>query len=483
MTSPELQTTSEPQITPDELRTLFLFEKLNDDQLAWLSAHARVEEHPAGTVVFAEGSPATCFYVLLGGAVSLFRQVSGDELEITRTDQLGVYAGATQAYVRDGSQEVYKTSLRAVTDVRLMALPGPEFGAVLRDWFPMAIHLLEGLYLGLQASTALVSQRERLVALGSLSAGLMHELNNPAAATVRATAALRERQAHMRNKLAGLASGKIDRTQLQNLVELQESVIARLAKAPKLTPMQTSDREDELSDWLDSHGLYGGWDLAPVLVAAGMDIECLDDIAAKVDPSLLEQSVRWLTYTLETEMLMTEIEDASARISTLVGAAKQYSQMDRAAHQRVDIHEGLKSTLMMLSHKIGKEIEVVKDFDHSLPKIPAYPAELNQVWTNIIDNAVQAMDGQGRLTIRTSRLDDSVLVDFGDTGPGMSAEIRRRIFEPFFTTKPVGQGTGLGLDISFRIVVNRHHGDISVTSEPGNTHFLIRLPITETPAV
>ena len=470
-------------ISTAELRTLFLFESLDDEQLEWLSAHAKPEEHPAGTVVFAEGTPATCFYVLLSGAVSLYRQVRGEELEITRTDQRGVYAGATQAYVRDGSQEMYKNSLRAVTDVTLFALPANEFGAIMRQWFPMAIHLLEGLYLGMQASTALVSQRERLVALGSLSAGLMHELNNPAAATVRATAALRERLAHMRNKLAGLASGKIDRTQLQHLVELQESVIAKLAKAPKLSPMETSDREDEITDWLDGHRISGGWDLAPVLVGAGMDLECLEDIAAKVDPSLLEQSVRWLTYTLETEMLMGEIEDASARISTLVGAAKQYSQMDRAAFQWVDVHEGLKSTLVMLHHKIGHEIAVVKDFDHELPKIPAYPAELNQVWTNIIDNAVQAMDGHGTLTIRTSRRDDSLLVDFGDTGPGMTEEVRQRIFEPFFTTKAVGQGTGLGLDISFRIIVNRHHGDITVTSEPGNTHFLVRLPLAEQPAI
>jgi signal transduction histidine kinase len=469
-------------ITRDELRGLFLFEALRDDQLDWIAEHAGTEQAAAGTLVFAEGAPATCFYVLLAGTVSVFRQVRGDELETTRTDQRGVYAGATQAYIRDGSQALYRSSLRAVTDVTLLALPADEFGAVLREWFPMAIHLLEGLYVGLQASSALVAQRERLVALGSLSAGLMHELNNPAAATVRATAALRERLGHMRTKLAALASDKIDRTQLRNLVELQESVIARLAKAPKLSPIETSDREDELSDWLDAHGVDGGWDLAPVLVNSGMDVECLEDIAGKVDPDLLDKAIRWLTYTLETELLMAEIEDASARISTLVGAAKQYSQMDRAAHQWIDVHEGLKSTLVMLHHKMGHGIEVVKNFDRTLPKIPAYPAELNQVWTNIIDNAVQAMDGQGTLTVTTSRVDDSVLVDLADTGPGMSDEVRRRIFEPFFTTKPVGEGTGLGLDISFRIIVNRHRGDIDVTSRPGETHFRIRLPLTEQPA-
>jgi signal transduction histidine kinase len=175
---------------------------------------------------------------------------------------------------------------------------------------------------------------------------------------------------------------------------------------------------------------------------------------------------------------MNEIEDSTKRVSNLVSAAKQYSQLDRAPFQVVDVHELLKSTLMMLSAKIGDGITVVKDFDRSLPSIPAYPAELNQVWTNLIDNAVSAMGGHGTLTVRTARDNDWVLVEIGDTGPGVPPEIKERIFEPFFTTKPVGEGTGLGLDISWRIVVNRHHGDLRVESEPGNTRFQVRLPVT-----
>jgi signal transduction histidine kinase len=193
---------------------------------------------------------------------------------------------------------------------------------------------------------------------------------------------------------------------------------------------------------------------------------------------MLEGAVGWLNYTLETEVLMNEIEDSTNRISTLVTAAKQYSQMDRAPHQVLDVHELLDSTLVMLSRKIG-DVQVVKDYDRTLPDIPVYGAELNQVWTNIIDNALQAMGGAGTLTIRTSRVDERLQVEIGDTGPGIPADVVGRIFEPFFTTKPVGEGTGLGLDISWRIVVNKHHGDLSVESKPGDTRFRVRLPLRD----
>jgi signal transduction histidine kinase len=212
-------------------------------------------------------------------------------------------------------------------------------------------------------------------------------------------------------------------------------------------------------------------------VQSGIEVDWLDQIADIVDDGMLEGAVRWLNYTLETELLMNEIEDSTTRISTLVAAAKQYSQMDRAPHQVLDIHELLDSTLIMLSRKIGDGVKVVKDYDRSLPDVPVYGAELNQVWTNIIDNALQAMGGTGTLTIRTSHVDDSAQIEISDTGPGVPDTIVQRIFEPFFTTKPVGQGTGLGLDISYRIVVNKHHGDLSVHSVPGDTRFVIRLPL------
>jgi signal transduction histidine kinase len=255
--------------------------------------------------------------------------------------------------------------------------------------------------------------------------------------------------------------------------------IERSAKADHLTPIQASDREDEITDWFDDHELTAGWQLAPVLVAAGLDVEWLDEFSGSIPADHLEPGLRWITYALETEQLMTEIEDATERISHLIGAAKQYSQLDRAEHQTIDVHIGLKSTLIMLGAKVVEGITVVKDFDRTLPEIPAYPAELNQVWTNLIDNALSAMQGSGTLTLRTARDGDFVLVEVGDTGPGVPPELIRRIFDPFFTTKPVGEGTGLGLDISWRIVVNRHGGDLTVKSEPGNTRFQVRLPLTD----
>ena len=469
-------TTPHLRCDPDELRSLFLFEKLSDEQLNWLCNEGHVITVEPG-VVYKQGDPATCFYVLIEGAVVLSQRVGADDVEVTRTEQPGVYAGAWQAYMGERAPKTYNNTLRAIAPSRFFELGADTFGQMMHDWFPMALHLLEGLFFGIRNVQAAVGQRERLLALGSLSAGLTHELNNPAAAAVRATASLRERVAGMRHKLALIAKGPYDRATLHTLIRLQEESVERLAKAPTLTPLEASDREDDLGDWFDAHSIGGGWELAPTFVQAGLDVAWLDQVAGTVDTSTLEGAIRWLNYTVETEMLMNEIEDATERISTLVGAARQYSQMDRAPYRVIDVHELLDSTLLMLSRKIGDRITVVKDYDRSLPSVPAYAAELNQVWTNLIDNAVAAMEGEGMLTIRTARDNDFLLVEICDTGPGVPAEIQERIFEPFFTTKPVGEGTGLGLDISWRIVVNKHHGDLRVESVPGDTRFQVRLPL------
>ena len=477
---PEEPDADEPaeRLTPAELRELFLFSSLDEQKLDWLAEQGRIQFTPAGEDICVQGEPATCFYVLLQGTVTLSRLVRGDQVEMNRTDQKGVYAGATQAYLGERVDQTYTASMKAITDTRLFVLPASAFATMMREWFPMAMHLLEGLMIGMQNSQRIIGERERLLALGSLSAGLTHELNNPAAAAVRATAALRERVAGMRHKLAMIADGKLSPAQLHELVGLQEAAVERVAKAPKLSAMQASDAEDELSDWLDDRGVAAGWELAPVLVSGGIDAEWLCGVADTVTEGNLESALRWIAYSVDTESLMAEIEDAVDRISTLVAAAKQYSQMDRAPFQVVDVHELLESTLVMLGRKLST-IRVVTDFDRDLPRIPAYAAELNQVWTNIIDNAISAMDGHGTLTVRTYRQDAHLVVEIGDTGPGIPADIRHRIFEPFFTTKPVGEGTGLGLDISYRIVVNKHHGDIRVESEPGDTRFSVLLPIEE----
>ncbi|MBV9059571.1 MAG: cyclic nucleotide-binding domain-containing protein [Pseudonocardiales bacterium] len=472
-------TSTAPRLSRTELRELFLFADLTDTQLDWVRDHGDIVPVSNGEVVVREGEPARCFYVLLSGTIRMTRLVSGEEVEITRTDQLGAYFGAVQFYLGDQVDQIYSASVRALSDGTVLALPSREFREVFHHWYPMAVHLLQGLFVGLANTNALVGQRERLLALGKLSAGLTHELNNPAAAASRAAETLRERLAGMRHKLAALAQGRLDKTMLCSLTELQDRFVEFGDSAPTLTALQTGDLEDELADWLDDHQISQGWDLAAVFVAGGLRVPDLEEVASAVPDESLEGALRWLAYTVETENLLREIGDAIGRITALVDAAKQYSQLDRAPHQDIDLHDGLDATLVMLARKLGDGIRVVKDYDRELPAIPAYPAELNQVWTNLIVNAIDAMQGHGTLTVHTARDGEFALVEIGDTGSGIPPEAMQRIFEPFFTTKPVGQGTGLGLDVSWRVVVNRHHGDIQVQSRPGDTRFQVRLPLRE----
>jgi signal transduction histidine kinase len=463
---------------PDELRALFLFEKLTDVQLDWLCQRGRVELIPAGPV-YAEGEPARYLYVLLDGTVVLSRRVGSDDIEAGRTSRRGVYAGAWQAYLGDRVPQLYPSSMRVTEPSRFFVLDAEEFAQLMNEWFPLAVHLLDGDFAYRADLQEVTGQRERQLALASLSAGLTRELNTPAAAAVRAAGSLRGRISGLRHTLGKIADDVWDSSTLQALIQLQEEVTDSVSKARAGSALQAPDLVDAITGWLDARGISDGSQLAPAFVAAGLDVGWLERVAATVRGGTLEGALRWLNCTAESELLMNQIEDATIRISTLVGAAKQYSQLDRAPYQFVDVHELLESTLLVLSGKIPPGIRVVKEYDPSLPPIPAFAAELNQAWTNLIDNAVSAMGETGVLTVRTGRDRDQVCVDIGDTGPGVLPQIRERIFEPFFTTKPVGQGTGLGLDITRRIIVNKHHGDVQVESVPGDTRFRVRLPVTD----
>ena len=466
----------------EALAELFLFEKLSDEQLAWLAERGEVASYEAGTTVYRVGEPATCLYVLLEGTLSMVMRAPGGEIEVNRTDHRGTYAGAFMAFLDLPMARSYSTGLRAVTDCRFWVLPAEDFGWAVREWFPMATHMLEGLAIQGMGSQQTLSTRERLVALGTVTAGLTHELNNPATAAARATATLAERLAGLWDELAGLAGGGLASGQLAELLELVRQAVGGRGGQDPLSPLEASDREDELGRWLSEHGVPGAWDLAPPLVAAGVGTGWLDQVAATVPAAVLPHAVAVAAITCEAESLLEEIGEASGRISALIGAAKQYSQMDRSPLQQVDVHDGLESTLTMLKHKLETGIEVVRDYDRSLPKLPAYAGELNQVWTNLVDNAVDAMDGMdgtGRLTVRTARDGDHVLVEIGDNGAGIPEAAAAHVLEPFYTTKPVGKGTGLGLDISWRIVVQRHHGDLRFTSAPGDTRFQVLLPLTQ----
>jgi signal transduction histidine kinase len=417
----------------------------------------------------------THLFVLLDGTLKLSVRAGGTEIEVNRTDYRGIYAGAYFAFL-DEPPRLYDSSLHAVTGCRFWELPAADFGRAVREWFPMATHLLQGFAVQGGATQQQVSTRERLVALGTVTAGLTHELNNPATATVRTAVALRELLADLWDELAALSHGELAAGQLAALLDLVRQALGGRAKLAPLTPLQASDREDELGGWLEEHGVAGGWELTPSLVAAGVDAARLEQVAASVPAKLLPHAVGVLAVTCEAEGMVDELAEAARRISTLVGAAKQYTQMDRSPLQHIDVHDGLESTLTMLNHKLGTGIEVVRDYDRSLPKLSAYAGELNQVWTNLIDNAVDAMDGRGTLTVRTRRDGDRVLVEIGDSGAGIPEPVAAHIFEPFYTTRPVGKGTGLGLDVCWRIVVQRHGGDLRVTSTPGDTRFQVLLP-------
>jgi signal transduction histidine kinase len=468
-----------PRPTPDELRPLFLLESLTDEQLAWFAAHSEIREVAAGQYVYREGEQATCVFQLISGTMAMSRKVGEADVEVVRSEQKGVYGGATATWL-DPTETAgaYANSVRAITDSVFLATPVENFSGFIQQNFPMAVHLLEGLFVGMRNNQRRVGERQRLQALGALSAGLTHELNNPASAAVRAVDSLRTRVDGMRGKLRYLADGHVSAGVLHELVDLQDEALAVAATAPRRSALEVSDAEDELGDWLDRQAIDRPYDLAAVLVSAGLDVAWAEKVQRTLDPEDLESGVAWVSYSLETESLMQEITDSVQRISQLVGAAKQYSQLDRAPFQRTDVHPGLESTLVMLSEKL-KGITVVRDYADGLPQIPGYPAELNQVWTNLIDNAAQAMGAGGTLTLRTALDGEQVLVSVGDNGPGVPEELRGRIFEPFFTTKPVGQGTGLGLDISHRVVTERHGGDLRLTGGPGDTRFEVRLPREE----
>lgn len=466
----------------DVLRGLFLFERLDDERLEWLAAHGEEREFGAGEQIVRQGDPAALFVVLIDGEVVMSTETPAGPVAMTPTSQAGVYAGAVSAYLGERAPGTYTHSLRATKPSRLFVLPAEEYGAIVADWFPMAVHLLDGVRLGGLAQRELIDRRQRLTSLGTITAGLTHELNNPAAAAVRAVGDLREKVRSSRRRLAELTESGISSERLRALIDMHESCAENAEHMPARSPLEVSDAEDELGEALEEAGVDDGWELAPPLVSVGFGPRSLDKVRGRVGDEYLAAAVHWLAEATEIAQMLHEVTDATERISALLASAKQYSQMDRAPYRTVDVRELLDSTLTMFRGKIPPGITVATDYAADLPPLPGYAGELNQVWTNLIHNALDAMAGTGTLTVRT-RLehDTTALIEICDTGPGVPEHLRERIFEPFFTTKAVGEGTGLGLDISFRIIAGRHGGDLRVESSPGDTRFQVRLPLTELP--
>jgi signal transduction histidine kinase len=325
-------------------------------------------------------------------------------------------------------------------------------------------------------------QQEKMAALGTLAAGLAHELNNPASAIQRSSAQLHALLAtweRAEGELWALFPGP---DQLASIRALREEMLARSAAAGAADPLGVADRESELQRWLEERGFADAWQLAPVLVEGGWSRDPLQALAARHSPPQLAALVPWLAAGAEVHALLEEIGRGAAAISDVVGAVKTYSHLDQAPIQQTDVHGTLENTLVILRHKLRPGIEIVREYARDLPRIEAYVGELYQVWTNLIDNAVDAMQGRGKLVLRTRPREHEVIVEVVDSGPGIPPEAQPRIFEPFYTTKPPGAGTGLGLHLVYSIVVERHHGQVQVESRPGETRFEVRLPI-RAPAV
>jgi len=458
-------------IVPAELRTVQQFADLSDDALEWLASHMQVDELAPGELHFRAGSPADRMFIVLEGELRTQDEGGADtgRVYIWRTGQIT----GMLPYSR---LTVFPLSSRAVVRSRVAALSKELFPEMLERIPELGPRLVAVMADRIRTITREEQHREKLAALGKISAGLAHELNNPSSAAARAAKSLRESVAALRNANLRLDRQPLTDDQRRGLADFEERMLACAAATAPSDPLERSDREQELGDWLNSHDIADAWMLAATLADAGFGVADLRKLPGLLPAEAIGDVLHRINASYQVNSLVDQIEDSTGRISSLVKAVKEYSFMDQGSQQEVDIHQALDNTLLILHHRLKHGVEVIREYDRSLPRICAYGSELNQVWTNLIDNAVDAMSGKGELRIRTSRVGDCVQVEIVDNGPGIPSEVKAHLFEPFFTTKGVGEGTGLGLDTVNRIV-RQHHGQVIVTSRPGETNFQITLPI------
>jgi signal transduction histidine kinase len=455
---------------PGELRKIEILAELPDARLEELARNGRELILEAGEYLFREGAEPEFLSLLLEGQLETTRTVGGDELQLLHHEP-GGFLGAI-SLVTGG---VYGGSTRSVGVSRLFLLEPGAFRALLVSE-PAVFSAVMGVFVPVITNfTAMERDRDRLLSLGTLAAGLAHELNNPAAAAQRGASELRSVERHAQAALSRLATSGLDSEGMGQLCTMTAEALTASESAPPLDSLDRADREAELAAWLAERGAPADNGTAE-LVDAGLDEAWLEGLLA-VAPREPGSVVAWVTSRLTSARIARELEDSTGRISQLVQSVKQYSHLDQTPQQEVDVHEGLESTLAILGHKIAERgIEISRDYDRSLPRIDAHAAELNQVWTNLIDNAVAA--ASARVTIRTSQSVEFLSVEVEDDGPGVPPEIAERVFDAFFTTKEPGEGTGLGLDIARRIVV-RHHGDLRLKQVDGGACFQVLLPLTD----
>jgi len=457
--------------TIDFLRKVPLFAELPEPDLQRLCAGVQEVRVPAGELLFAEGDEGARAYIIREGELEILKSSAGRDvlIAVRKPGEVIGEIALLQASPRTAS-------VRARTDAVLLSLEKEQLDELLQTSSTALQAMFHTVLSRWRGMEAMLRQSEKLAQLGTLTAGVAHELNNPASAAQRASSQLEPALQSFQRACLALSRLELDAEQSQALEAATQRALAQSARPPILEALARSDREGELEAWLEQRGVADPWEQAPLLVNLDYDAARLEALARSFPNAQLPVILTSLTATYSVHNLLAEIGAGVGRISQIVKALKTYSYLDQAPVQAVDVREGLEDTLLILRSKL-EGISVRREYAPDLPRIQGYGSELNQVWTNLIDNAAYAVDGKGEIVLRTRREGDSVIVEVQDNGPGIPAEIKDRIFDPFFTTKPVGQGTGLGLDISYNIVVNKHRGDIQVSSEPGRTVFEVRLPL------
>jgi signal transduction histidine kinase len=452
----------------DFLRKVDLFSDLDQSDLEQISAGAEERHLADGELLFSEGGAGNRAYVIKEGQLEILKASAGREVQLAVRSS-GEVIGE-MALLEEAPR---MASVRARGQSVVIGISKEQFDRLTESPAAMRTMLLR-ITRRLRETEAMLRQSERMAQLGTMTAGVAHELNNPAAAVRRAAEQLAAELNQYDRTRVDLGKLGLDERRQQVLVQQLSHAAQRASQLPELDALARSDLEGELEVQLDQLGIGDAWELAPRLADLELDLEALSQ---DFSPAELQVLLNATASNYAILSLTREIGQAAGRLSEIVKALKTYSFLDQAPVQQVNIHEGLNDTLLILRGKIGQQVNVRREFDPDLPKITAYGSELNQVWTNLIDNALDAVDGAGEVVLRTHHEGDWVVVEVEDNGPGIPDAIQAKIFDPFFTTKPPGKGTGLGLDISYRIVANKHHGDIKVESRPGKTVFAVWLPL------